>query len=131
MFERIGKNAARTLLAATGAISLSACAVDSGSATVASISPTETGPTVTATSVRRHIPTPTHPLASFPAPPLTPAEPQPVIDLTNVGAVVWGAAQPEIIDTRAFAKQINASTDWKGQVRDVEEMLPGEPEVPH
>lgn len=47
-----------------------------------------------------------------------------IIDLTDEGAVSWGTAPVEIIDTRLFKPQIQAGLDWDGQSRLVKEVLP-------
>ena len=52
--------------------------------------------------------------------------PENTIDLTRSGAVVWGTAQAEIIDTASFEPQVQAGLHWDGVVRDVEEMLPSD-----
>lgn len=50
--------------------------------------------------------------------------PRRIIDLTEPGAVVHGTTPVEIIDTRTFETQIQASPGWDGRVRAVKEVLP-------
>jgi len=53
----------------------------------------------------------------------TVATPPTPIDLSAPGAVVAGSAEVRIIDTRTFPVQKQITGPWRGEVRDIEEML--------
>ncbi|MBL8764198.1 MAG: hypothetical protein JNM07_08005 [Phycisphaerae bacterium] len=50
----------------------------------------------------------------------------PPIDLTRENVAVWGSTDAEIIDTTTFPVQIQIADPWRGEVREIGEMLPEE-----